>query len=41
MFSIGKPQGRCLSCNNKFIGPGDRCQSCQQKLRLRRRRKPR
>jgi uncharacterized protein len=40
-FSIGSAQGRCLACKNLFIGPGQRCQPCQQKLRKRKRRKPR
>jgi hypothetical protein len=41
MTYLGKPQGRCLSCHNMFIGPGDRCQDCQRKLHKRRRRKSR
>jgi hypothetical protein len=34
-----KPRG-CLSCNRRIFY-GDRCPSCQQRLRQRRRRKPR
>jgi rRNA maturation endonuclease Nob1 len=41
MYSIGKPQGRCVSCYNQFVGPGDRCPACAQKLRQRKRRKRR
>jgi rRNA maturation endonuclease Nob1 len=37
----GRQQGRCLSCKNLFVGPGDRCLKCQQELRKRQRRKPR
>jgi hypothetical protein len=37
----GQPQGRCVACKTHFIGPGQRCQPCQQKLRDRKRRKPR
>jgi hypothetical protein len=38
---VGVKQGHCVGCHNRFVGPGDRCQPCQQKLRQRRRRKPR
>jgi rRNA maturation endonuclease Nob1 len=37
----GTFQGRCRSCHNVFVGPGDRCPKCAQKLRERKRRKPR
>jgi rRNA maturation endonuclease Nob1 len=33
--------GHCQSCHNQFKGPGDRCPKCVQKLRDRKRRKPR
>jgi rRNA maturation endonuclease Nob1 len=35
----GTFQGRCHACKNVFVGPGDRCPSCRDKLRLRRKRK--
>jgi phage head maturation protease len=38
---LGYVQGRCRACHNVFVGPGDRCPKCRDKLRLRRRRKPR
>jgi hypothetical protein len=34
-------QGICVGGHRPFIGKGDRCQDCQQRLRLRRKRKPR
>jgi rRNA maturation endonuclease Nob1 len=34
-------QGACIGCGTRFVGPGDRCQPCQQKLKARKRRKPR
>jgi rRNA maturation endonuclease Nob1 len=34
-------QGLCVGCHRPFIGKGDRCQSCAQDLRKRKRRKPR
>jgi rRNA maturation endonuclease Nob1 len=37
----GMAQGRCIACRGKFRGPGERCQSCADKLRDRKRRKPR
>jgi hypothetical protein len=33
--------GRCPVCKNLFVGPGDRCPKCRDKLRDRKRRKPR
>jgi hypothetical protein len=41
MTFMGRKQGRCLKCDRRFIGPGDRCPSHQQELRQRRKRKPR
>jgi hypothetical protein len=34
-------QGVCIGCKNRFVGKGDRCQNCAERLRQRRRRKPR
>jgi hypothetical protein len=38
---LGRKAGYCIACRNQFIGPGERCQPCQQKLRDRKRRKRR
>ena len=37
----GNIQGRCRACHDRFVGPGDRCPKCRDKLRERKRRKPR
>jgi rRNA maturation endonuclease Nob1 len=34
-------RGVCVSCRRRFVGKGDRCQDCAQRLRDRKRRKPR
>jgi rRNA maturation endonuclease Nob1 len=34
-------QGLCIGCHRPFIGKGDRCQDCAQRLRERKRRKRR
>jgi rRNA maturation endonuclease Nob1 len=34
-------RGICIRCKSPFVGPGDRCQSCADDLRKRRRPKPR
>jgi hypothetical protein len=38
---MGSRWGRCIGCGAKRFGPGDRCPPCQQRLRERKRRKPR
>jgi hypothetical protein len=38
---MGHTQGRCRACHTPFVGPGERCPKCRQKLRDRKRRKPR
>ena len=38
---VGVKQGTCVVCHSRFVGPGDRCQDCRDKLRQRRKRKPR
>jgi len=38
---LGHTQGWCHVCRRPFVGPGDRCPACRDKLRLRRKRKPR
>ena len=41
LVTTGYVQGRCRKCRTWFVGPGDRCPSCAQELRKRKRRKPR
>jgi rRNA maturation endonuclease Nob1 len=41
MLFRGRKAGYCIGCRREFVGPGERCQDCQQKLRARKRRKPR
>jgi hypothetical protein len=38
---LGHVQGRCRACRSWFVGPGERCPKCLDKLRERKRRKPR
>jgi len=38
---VGHAQGRYRACRAWFVGPGERCPKCQEKLRERKRRKPR
>jgi hypothetical protein len=38
---VGTKQGYCVACHARFIGPGDRCPPCRDKLKQRRKRKPR
>jgi len=40
-YSVRKVQDLCIGCRQSFIGPGDRCPACRDKLRQRKRRKPR
>jgi hypothetical protein len=40
-YGKGSTSGFCIACKRRIIGPGDRCSDCQQRLRQRRRRKPR
>jgi hypothetical protein len=37
----GRKHGFCIGCMRQFIGPGDRCPPCREKLRQRRKRKRR
>jgi uncharacterized OB-fold protein len=42
VFTRQQPgQGRCRVCQAVFVGPGERCPKCRDKLRQRRKRKPR
>jgi hypothetical protein len=38
---VGRAQGKCVVCHIPFVGPGDRCQYHRDRLRQRKRRKPR
>jgi hypothetical protein len=40
-FAVGHAQGYCRACRAKFVGPGDRCPPCAQRLRERKRGKRR
>jgi hypothetical protein len=34
-FTIGRAQGRCIGCERRFAGPGDRCPPCRRRVRTR------